>query len=479
MPANAVFSAVLGMIFIALYISTIIGLVLIILLENRNPLKTIPWVIVLIFVPVIGLAFYYFFGRDSRRLRLITRRIYKRFYKNNEEESNNTDISDIPAGYIPLINLLNKSNYSVLSTGNNITCYTSGEDKFNDLIAEIKKAKHHIHLQYYIFKDDRTGNIIKELLIAKAKEGLIIRVIYDDVGCWNTKKKFFAEMKDGGIKIYSFLEVAFPNLTSKVNYRNHRKNVVIDGKVGFIGGMNIADRYVYGDKLGIWRDTHFKITGSGIHGLQSAFLLDWYSVSREYIEDKIYYPEVESFTGNKMQIVMTGPTDEWRILMQSFNFCITNAKKYIYIQTPYFLPTEELNQALEMAAMSGVDVRIMIPRKSDTRTAHLATFSYIEKMLLSGVKVYFYDNGFLHSKLLITDDQLTCFGSSNFDFRSFEHNFELNSFVYDNSFALEMKEVFMKDLQSCSPELSYSSWRKRTIPVRLAESFMRLFSPLL
>lgn len=468
-----------GIIFIILYSVTILGLVLVIIAENRNPLKTIPWVIVLLLTPGIGLIFYFFFGQDNRKQRIISRRTYKRIMRRPHDGNLPQDACSVPAPYQPLVTLLANSNQSSLLYGSDMSIYTNGSDKFRDLISEIEKATHHIHLQYYIFCDDKIGNVIKELLIAKAKEGVEVRVLYDDVGCWKVKEKFFKEMQEAGIEVYAFLKVAFPVLTSKVNYRNHRKIVVIDGKVGFMGGMNIADRYEKGTDWGTWRDTHFKITGKGVHGLQAAFLIDWYVVSKQLLNAKIYYPPVPVYSDdNIMQIATSGPVGQWRILLQAYIFMIANAKKYIFIQTPYFLPTEGLNQALQTSALGGIDVRLMLPKRSDTRTANMATHSFIDEMVKAGVKVYFYKPGFLHSKLLVTDDAVTCIGSANMDFRSFEHNFEINAFVYQPAFAKQMRKVFMYDMHHCE-RLVPTRWLRRPLKQRLAESFMRLFSPLL
>ena len=470
---------VVGIIFIILYCVTILGLVLVIITENRNPLKTIPWVIVLLLAPGIGLLFYFFFGQDNRKQRIISRRTYKRIMKRPQAGKFPQDTCSVPSHYQPLVTLLTNSNQSSLLYGSDITIYTNGADKFHDLLEEISKATHHIHIQYYIFCDDEIGNKIKELLIKKAKEGVEVRVLYDDVGCWNVKDRFFKEMSDAGIEVNAFLKVAFPVFTSKVNYRNHRKIVVIDGKVGFMGGMNIADRYTKGTSWGIWRDTHFKIIGKGVHGLQAAFLIDWYVVSKKLLNDKIYYPQLPVYSDdNIMQICTSGPVGQWRTLLQAAIFTVVNAKKYVFIQTPYFLPTEGLNQALQIAALGGVDVRLMLPKRSDTRTANMATHSFIDEMVKAGVQVYFYKPGFLHSKLMVTDDELTCIGSANMDFRSFEHNFEINAFVYQPSFAQQMKKVFLHDMHSCE-RLVPSRWLKRPIKQRIAESFMRLFSPLL
>lgn len=469
---------IVGTIFIILYTVTILGLVLVIITENRNPLKTIPWVIVLLLAPGIGLLFYFFFGQDNRKQRIISRRTYKRLMKRPQEGKLPPDICTVPEAYKPLASLLSNTNQSALLYGSRITIYPNGADKFTDLVDEIRRAKHHIHLQYYIFCDDAVGNCVKDALIAKAKEGVEVRVLYDDVGCWNVKDKFFKEMKESGIEVYAFLRVAFPVFTSKVNYRNHRKIVVIDGKTGFMGGMNIADRYSNGISWGTWRDTHFKFEGKGVHGLQSAFLIDWYVVSKKLLIDRIYYPPASIYTDNIMQIATSGPIGQWRTLLQATIFAIANAKRYVFIQTPYFLPTEGLNQALQTAALGGVDVRLMLPKRSDTRSANMASHSFVDEMVKAGAKVYFYKPGFLHSKLVVTDDMLTCIGSANMDFRSFEHNFEINAFVYQTDFALQMKKIFLHDMHSCE-RLIPSRWLRRPRKQRIAESFMRLFSPLL
>jgi cardiolipin synthase len=298
------------------------------------------------------------------------------------------------------------------------------------------------------------------------------------VGSWNVKKSFYQEMRNAGIEVYAFLRVALPVFSSKVNYRNHRKVVVIDGKTGFIGGMNIADRYLKGLSWGVWRDSHFKVSGKGVHGLQSAFLIDWYVASKKLVKGKMYYPDEKIFDNNIMQIVTSGPVGHWRTYLQAVTFSIATAKKYIYIQTPYFLPTDGLNQSLQTVAQGGVDVRLMLPKRSDTRTANMASRSFLDDMVKAGVKVYFYESGFLHAKLLVIDDMLTSIGSANIDFRSFEHNFEINAFVYQELFAKQMKKVFLDDMNHCK-QLVPARWLKRPIPQRLAESFMRLFSPLL
>ncbi|MDR2469187.1 MAG: cardiolipin synthase [Tannerella sp.] len=472
-------SAIVGLTLLALYSISVMSLIVVVLLENRNPLKTIPWVIVLLFLPGVGLIFYFFFGQDNRRQRIISRRTYRRIMKPLYSGHPVQDRCVIAPNYRPLVNLLNRNRRRPLLYGSKLTFYTGGKEKFDALLEEINRAKHHIHLQYYVFANDEIGRKVRDALIRKAQEGLQVRVIYDDVGSWNVKDAFFNEMRRAGVEVYPFLKVAFPVLTSKVNYRNHRKIAVIDGWVGFMGGMNIADRYIQGASFGQWRDTHFKIIGKGVYGLQSAFLVDWYVISRQLVKGTEYYPPVKTYGDNILQIVASGPTGPWRTLQQAILFCVTNARKYLYIQTPYFLPTEDLNQALQTVALGGVDVRLMIPERSDTRTADMASHSFLDDMVKAGVKVYFYKRGFLHSKLLLMDDTLACIGSANFDFRSFEHNFEVNAFVYHSAFAKQMKEMFTDDLTKHCEPLIPAHWLKRPLSKRLAESFMRLFSPLL
>ena len=478
LPTYLEIGTIVSSLFMLLYTITILGLVAVIILENRNPLKTIPWVIVLLLAPGIGLIFYFFFGQDNRKQRIISHRTYRRIMKRPKIGQLPPDYCEVPPTYKPLATLLSNSNHSSLLYGTEIKIYTNGADKFKDLLAAIEQAQHHIHLQYYIFCEDEIGKQVQAALIAKALAGVQVRVLYDDVGCWNVPDRFFNEMRQAGIEVYAFLKVAFPIFTSKVNYRNHRKIVVIDGKIGFMGGMNIADRYDKGIGWGTWRDSHFRLEGRGVLGLQSSFLIDWYVASTQLLKDPVYYPKTAVHSDNILQIATSGPVGPWRTLLQATIFAIANAKHSIYIQTPYFLPTEGLNQTLQTAALGGVDVRLMLPLRSDTRSVNMASHSFIDDMVKAGAKVYFYKPGFLHAKVLIIDDQLCSIGSANMDFRSFEHNFEINAFVYQASFAKQMKKVFQHDMLQCD-RLIPSVWLKRPLKQRLSESFMRLFSPLL
>lgn len=464
--------------FDTLYFCAIIGTIIVVILDNRNPVKTMAWILVLTFLPFVGLVFYFFFGRTTRRERIISKKSYNRLMKKPTAEFIAQEAFEIPAEQYSLIRLFQNTNQSLLFEGNKVDIYTDGLSKLEALIKELYKAKHHIHLEYYIFEDDAVGRLVRDILIDKAKEGVRIRLLYDDVGCWHVRHTFYEEMRDAGIEVRSFLKVRFPLFTSKVNYRNHRKIAVIDGLVGFVGGMNIAERYVRGFSWGIWRDTHIKIEGKAVYGLQTSFLLDWYFVDQTLITSAKYFPPMELKGVSLAQIVTSDPVGEWKEIMQGLTLAISNAKRYFYIQTPYFLPTEPILAALQTAALAGIDVRIMLPEHADNRITHLGSRSYLKDIMRAGVKVYFYQKGFLHSKLMVSDDILSTVGSTNMDFRSFEHNFEVNAFMYDEDTALRMKEIFLRD-QKESVLIPLKTWVKRPLRQKAMESVVRLLAPLL
>lgn len=475
---NYVISQVATVAFDIVYFGAIIGTIVIIILDNRNPVKTMAWILILLFIPVVGMVFYIFFGRSQRRERIIGRKSYGRLLKKPMAEYLAQNCSDIPHEYARLIQLFQQTNQAFPFEGNRVEVYTEGMTKLQSLLRELQKAKQHIHLEYYIFEDDAIGRLVRDVLIQKVSEGVEVRVIYDDVGCWHVPRRFFEEMRDAGIEVRSFLKVRFPLFTSRVNYRNHRKIVVIDGRVGFVGGMNLAERYMRGFSWGIWRDTHILLEGKAVHGLQTAFLLDWYFVDRTLITASRYFPKIESCGNSLAQIVTSEPVGPWKEIMQGLTMAIAGAKSYFYMQTPYFLPTEPVLAAMQAAALSGVDVRLMLPERADNRITHLGSHSYLADVLQAGVKVYFYKKGFLHSKLMVSDDQFSTVGSTNVDFRSFEHNFEVNAFMYDMETALEMKEIFLQD-QRESTQVFLKKWVKRSWRQKAAESTVRLLAPLL
>ena len=467
-----------SVVFKLLYLGLIIGTIVVVVLDNRNPVKTMSWILVLMFLPVVGLILYFFFGRSHRHERIISKRSYSRLLKKPMAEYLAQEEVPTHAQYQRLMDFFRLTNQSLPFEGNQVTLYTSGQEMLKALLQAISEAKHHIHLEFYIIEDDRIGRKVREALIAKAQQGVEVKVIYDDVGCWKVPRLFFQEMRANGIEVYSFLKVFFPLFTSKVNYRNHRKIVVVDGKVGFIGGMNLAERYVDGVAWGSWHDAHLRLEGRAVHGLQTTFLLDWYFVDRSLLTSKVYFPKQDRCGSSLVQVVAGDPVSPWRELMQGLMMALGQAKRYFYIQTPYFLPTESLLIAMQSAALAGVDVRLMIPKRADSRLTHWASCSYLKDVLLAGVKVYFYQPGFLHSKLMVSDDTLFCVGSANLDFRSFEHNFEVNAYVYDSQSAPIVREAFLKDQQACE-QVALRAWQQRPWYRKSVESVVRLMAPLL
>ncbi len=474
---NFYFVDIAGTLFRLLYLFIVIGTIIIVLLDNRNPLKSIAWILVLTFLPFLGLFLYFFFGQDQRREKVIGKKSYSNLLQKPKAKYKAQDIS-LPPEYSTLINFFRKTDQSFPFDGNNISIFTSGYDKFQTLIRELYKANEHIHIDYYIFEDDALGRLIRDVLIDKAKEGVIVRIIYDDVGCWSVPKSFFEEMRYAGIEVKPYLKVLFPLFTSKINYRNHRKIVVIDGVTGFVGGMNIATRYLKSKQWSSWRDTHMMIKGRAVHGLQTAFLVDWYFVDHTLLSNEKFFPRIDTLGSSMCQIVTSEPIGPWRSIMQGLVLAISLAKHYIYIQTPYFLPTDPVQLALKNAALSGVDVRIMLPEKGDSKLTYLSSCSYIEDMLQAGVKVYFYNKGFIHAKTFVSDDTLCSVGTTNIDFRSFEHNFEINAFIYCSKTSVEMKEIFLEDVKH-SEEVLHKRWKERPLFKRIFESILRLLSPLL
>lgn len=462
----------------SLFLLTVVITIVVVILDNRNPVKTLAWVLVLSFLPVIGLIFYFFFGRDVRREKLISKRGYFRLTKYPLAEYYEQKSSEYTDDQHPLKRFFRKVNEALPFDGNSVQVYTSGHEMLQSLLQAIANAKHHIHLQFYIFEDDAVGRLVRDALIEKVREGVEVRLLYDDVGCWKVDQSFYEKMREAGIETRGFLKVRFPMFTSKVNYRNHRKVVVIDGRVGFVGGMNLALRYLKGVKWGIWRDTHIRIEGRAVYGLQIAFLSDWYAADHSLITSSRYYPDMPVCGESSIQIVTSNPIGGVETIMQGLLIAITGSQKYFYIQTPYLLPTEPILLALRTAALGGVDVRIMIPERADSRITHLASLSYLDELMQSGVKIYRYNKGFLHSKVMVSDDVLSTVGSTNMDFRSFEHNFEVNAFMYDRESALKMKSIFLDDQQDADL-VQLKEWRMRPWYQKVAESVIRLFAPLL
>lgn len=465
------------LLFQALYVVTALGTMIVVISENRNPVKTISWVLILLLLPLVGLIFYYFFGEDNRKKRLISHKIYKKL-KSPLKEKIDLSLINIPSRYKGLSHILNADNETPLYGNSRIKFFESTQEKFDTLFDLVKGAKEHIHIQYYIFMDDKIGTKLANLLIEKAKEGVEVRLLYDDVGSWKVKRKFFKNLESHGIQVEPFLKVKFRWVASRVNYRNHRKVVIIDGTIGLMGGMNIADRYLEGINAGIWRDCHIQIEGPAVAGLQNSFLIDWYSSRGEILPPQKFYPQLYPVGDNLMQLATSGPVGPFKSIHAGILHAINTSENSVYIQSPYFIPTDALMLALQTAALRGVEVKLMLPRKADSTLVHVASMSFLEDLMESGVHIYLYEIGFLHSKLIIVDDELTITGSANMDIRSFEHNFEINAFIYNKDTCAIAKQIFKKDIHDSSL-LHLGEWKNRSRIQKFKESVLRLFSPLL
>ncbi|MDX9919132.1 MAG: cardiolipin synthase [Paludibacter sp.] len=473
-------NSILTIIFIALYVYTLTSTISVLLLENRNPVKSLSWVLVLLFLPGLGLFLYLIFGQNFRKQKTISKKSL-RFAANRPHVSFDIDrlnTNFMDNNQLNLIRLLYTNSDAKAYPNNKIDILSDGKTTFDAMFNAIQNAKNHIHIEFFIFGNDKISNQLRELLIEKASTGVRVRMIYDYWGSFFLSRWYLQSLREAGVYLRPFLPLRLRLGRSKINYRNHRKILIVDGEVGFTGGLNVADRYIFGNALGMWRDTFVRFEGSVVHGLQQLFLMDWYFVERKLITDPKYYPMPQKFDTNLAQIVISGPDTQWESIMQGISSAIMSATRYVYIHTPYFIPNDVVENCIQMSAMSGVDVRIMIPARSDSRLSDACTFSYMGRLLEAGVKVYRYTEGFLHSKAIVIDDFISIVGSANLDERSFNQNFEANAFIYEEKTAYRLKELFFRDMQNCE-ELTLEAWTNRRRRQKLKESFARLFSPLM
>ena len=450
-----------------------------VMLRNRDTVKTLTWIMVFIFIPFLGLLLYFFFGRDTRRKRLVGKRLLSQIKQHTAFRAGCGAKKDILPEYKTLAALFENVSSASLLSFDEAEVIPDTQVFAERLFDMIYAAENHIHLQFYIVEEDDFGCRLRDALVEKARQGVEVRLIYDCVGCWKVKERFFESMRSAGVCVESFLKVFFPLLSSRVNYRNHRKLVVVDGKVGLVGGCNVADRYLEGINGGCWRDTMLLLRGAAVNGLQASFVVDWYFVNRIKISGEHYFP-VFADAGRKshVQVVTSNPVGNLRVIIAGYIKMLSLARGYVYLQTPYFMPDETFLQALKSASMSGVDVRLMVPEHSDSRIADYATTSHLGELLESGIKVFLYRGGVLHSKTVVCDDYVSSIGSANLDFRSFFYNFEVSAFVYDRRVAVDLKECFINDMKRCR-QLTLNEYRTRPFIRRCAESLVKLFSPLL
>ena len=461
----------------------------IIFIERKDASATWAWILILFFIPFLGFIIYLFLGQNLTRKRLFdtdgTKKIgIDRVIAEQISQIKHSEFSfdnETTEEYKDLIYMHLNNNDSMLMKGNDIKILVDGRKKFDTLFEDIQQAKDYIHIQYYIIKNDGLGKQLIQALVEKAKEGVKVRVLYDELGSRKLKRKHFSELIAAGGEIGVFFPSKLAPINLRLNYRNHRKLVNIDGYVGYIGGFNVGDEYLgLNERFGYWRDTHLRITGPAVDSIQKRFILDWNQASKQYFinYDPHYFPKKIGTGGAAMQIVSSGPDSEWEQVKNGYIYMIMSAKHSIYIQTPYFIPDQSLLDALRIAVLSGKDVRIMIPDRPDHPFVYWATYSYVGELLKTGAKVFIYEEGFIHAKMLVVDRKINSVGTANIDMRSFKLNFEVNAFIYDKETSEQLAEQFEKDMELCT-ELTQQLYDQRSKVIRFKESISRLLSPIL
>jgi len=464
-----------------------ISAIVIILLKNKNPTKTVSYILVLAIFPFFGPVVYYLFGQQYRKTKIFDRKhvanseVVKTFEERLKfDGSDYSQVKELLNGKVQIVNLLKENHNALLSQNNEVDIIRNGENKFKRLFKELRSAKKYIHLEYYVLEDGETGTELIEIICEKAKEGLEVLLTYDDVGS-RISRSLKQKLSNSGVKHQPFMPVLFSSLTGKSNYRNHRKIAIIDGEIGYVGGINVSDEYVngVGNKNPYWRDTHLRLCGQAVKALQFHFLTTWDFVTEDKVEVKSeYFDDFECEGKVPVQITASGPDTDWPNIMEAILTAINNATDYVYITTPYFIPNDQIISALQIASKIGLDVRIIIPEVSDSWIAEHATFSFLEPLLEANVKVYLYKKGFIHAKTMAVDDIFSSVGTCNLDNRSFNINFEINALIYNEEKTKELKAHFEEDLKDCE-ELDLERWKERSKWCKLQESVARLGAPLL
>lgn len=472
---------------VAYGISILFGLMII--FQNRSPSKTLAYLLLFFALPIAGIVIYYVFGENYRKKKLYKRKFtrdhssfdrYTNYLAKLSEHLIRTHAEQLK-GSEQLIRLVLSDTGLPLSLNNKVDLLLNGEEKFTAMFAALEEARHHIHMEYYIFDNGLIAKRLKELLLRKSREGVNVRIIYDDFG---TDLGFsnLRQLRKAGISILPFYRILFPIVSNRHNYRDHRKIIIIDGKTAFTGGINISDRYdntIHTNDL-YWRDTHLKISGEAVKQLQYLFFINWnFCADDELPITHEYFPDIPHTEDNQLvQLIHSGPDSDRASIMMSYFAAITLARDYVYITTPYFIPNESLLTALKTAALGKVDVRLLVPGESDSKLVNAASQSYYEELLEAGVKIYLYQKGFVHAKTMVADHCLSIVGSANMDIRSFDLNFELNATVYDTRVHDQLKAAFEKDMAD-SIEITLPEWEERSRLKKMGESLCRLISAIL
>ncbi|MDR1960656.1 MAG: cardiolipin synthase [Gracilibacteraceae bacterium] len=471
------------------YIINFFFTIMIVFLERRKPTTTLVWLLTLFILPGVGAVMYFFLSQNLLRRKSFAFAARDEDYRQHKPALLQS-INRLQSGgkifrdsrleaYRDIIQFHQVQSRALYSADNELLVFTDGREKFNDLFSQIRAARDHVHVLYYILKKDELGHGLLDLLIEKAREGVEVRLLVDAIGN-SMPGRDFARLRKAGGHVARFFPSFFTFINMKLNYRNHRKVVVIDGRIGYVGGFNVGNEYLgLKKRMGYWRDTHLRIRGSAVRELQTRFFSDWLLASREKLPvSERYYPPLPAAAGAGVQVVSCGPDSEHEDIKLGFVKMIHAAKKSVYIQTPYFIPDESISDALAIAALSGIDVNVMIPCKPDHPFVYWATYSFIGDLLQSGVKAYVYRGGFLHSKTIVVDDCIAAVGTANFDIRSFRLNYEVNAFIYHVPTAKILQTAFMKDIAQCD-ELTPDKYRQRSWLVKFKESVSRLLAPIL
>ncbi len=464
-------------IFVSAYLIIALSIVISLLVHGAKPSKTLSWLLAIFTIPVGGILLYLLLGRNRRKNKLI--KLKKHAFLNLPDPPLKT-VSTFDEEYGKLMKLVYKNAHFPVTQNNRLQLLKDGKSTFESIFSALENAEVQIHLQYYIFEEGELADRLLALFRRKIAQAVQIRMIYDGIGSFSLSKTYLKKLIEIGVEVYPFLPFKFGRFLSSLNYRNHRKIIVVDGKVAFTGGINISDKYLKGDlTLGKWHDMHLRLEGTAASHLNHVFATDWYLVSQKKIKPVLPFLVTETENSDILvQIVSGGPDDDFPSLEQTYFTIINNAKEYLYITNPYIIPGQAIKQALQTTALSGVDVRILVSENIDSKIVGWSVRSYFEPLLKSGIKIYLFPDGFLHSKIIVSDDAISTIGTANLDDRSFEQNYEVNAIIYDETFAKLLKEDFLRD-SNVSRMLSYQEYAQRPWGEKLKEGFGKVFSPLL
>lgn len=476
-----------------IYVIIVIIVCLKIIYDTNSTTKTLAYLLFAVFVPFFGIGFYFFFGINYRNRKMYSKKLFENadmskrlreelyHYSKQIFDENDAAVQSNKE----LAFMLLKDSMSPLTCNNSVKILVNGENKFPEVMKALREAKNHIHIEYYIYEDDNIGTEIGNILIQKAQQGVDVRFIYDDFGSSSIRKKFVSDLRHNGVKAFPFFKISFISFANRINYRNHRKIIVIDGHTAFVGGINVSDRYINKEadtKNIFWRDTHLRIDGPGVQYLQYLFLCDWNFCANEKLKaNENFFPREKNFTNKEnkvVQIAASGPDSGTPVILYSLLQAINLATKEVLITTPYFIPGESLLDALTIASLSGLTVKLLVPGKSDSLLVNSAARSYYDDLLKAGVEIYQYKKGFVHAKTLVADRKIAIVGTANMDFRSFDLNFEVNAIVYDMTTANELAGIFFEDIKGAE-KIDELKWKHRPILKQLWQKTARLVSPLL